>query len=64
LREVEHAHPFTMKAVVILPDHLSSSGTNGYRKHNPRLVERAALAEDVLGNKTLAQAIDLGNADQ
>jgi hypothetical protein len=48
--------PFTMEAVVILPTHLSSGGTNGHRKHNPRLVELAALAEDALGNKTLAQA--------
>ena len=55
-REVEQARLYKFGAVVILPDHLSSGGTNGYRKHNPRLVELAALAEDAIGNKTLAQA--------
>ena len=55
-REVEQTRLYKIGAVVILPDHLSSGGPKGYRKHNPRPVERAAPAEDALGDKTLAQA--------
>jgi hypothetical protein len=53
-REVEQTRLYKAGPVMILPHHLSSVGTNGYRKHHPRLVELAALAEDAIGNKTLA----------